>query len=296
MSTHPSGPGRLPSSFLTSATRRSPTSSPATRPRCSRPAASTAAGRGGIAPARHHDRVADLRRRHRHGRRPPRHHGQPHRLARHREGLPGRRPLVRRHRRHRRHRDRAGPAVPGRARALREDRGHPALARRQGQPARVDDPRQPRRWRCRAWPSCRCSPATTSTPATAASSATTSPAAATRSTQYHSVGSGSVFAKGALKKLYRDEPRPTPTPSSRASRRSTTPPTRTPPPAVPTSPAGIYPVVAVVDADGYRRLADDELGPVVARRRGRLPSPAARAPRRTRLAPSPAILSTHRSS
>ena len=40
------------------------------------------------------------------------------------------------------HRDRA--AVPGRTRALREDRGHPAHARRQGQPARDHDPRQPR--------------------------------------------------------------------------------------------------------------------------------------------------------
>ena len=41
--------------------------------------------------------------------------------------------------------------------------GTAAHPRRQGQPAGHDDPRQPRAWPCRAWPSCRCSPATTST-------------------------------------------------------------------------------------------------------------------------------------
>ena len=40
--------------------------------------------------------------------------------------------------------------------------------------------------------------------ASAGSSATTSPAAGTRSSRFHSIGSGSVFARGALKKLYRD--------------------------------------------------------------------------------------------
>ena len=52
----------------------------------------------------------------------------------------------------------------------------------------------------------RCSPATTSTTERrAGSSPTTSPAAATRSTAFHSVGSGSLFARGALKKLYRED-------------------------------------------------------------------------------------------
>ena len=46
-----------------------------------------------------------------------------------------RRVHLRRHRRHRRAGDRAGAAVPGRARALREDRGRPDVARGQGQPA-----------------------------------------------------------------------------------------------------------------------------------------------------------------
>ena len=51
---------------------------------------------------------------------------------------------VRRHRRLRRPRGRDGPAVPDRARALREDRGHHAVDGRQGQPARGADPLQPR--------------------------------------------------------------------------------------------------------------------------------------------------------
>ena len=111
---------------------------------------------------------------------------------------------LRRHRRHRRPGRRAGPAVPGRARALREDRGHPAVARRQGQPARHDDPRQPRAGH--AGPGRR--PAVRRLRPTRPTTgpdllATTSPAAATRSTSYHAVGSGSLFARGSLKKLYR---------------------------------------------------------------------------------------------
>jgi proteasome beta subunit len=53
---------------------------------------------------------------------------------------------------------------------------------------------------------------------------------------YHSVGSGSVFAKSSLKKLHDRRPTWTP-PSAPRSRRSTTPPTTTPPPAARTSPA-----------------------------------------------------------
>jgi proteasome beta subunit len=80
--------------------------------------------------------------------------------------------------------------------------------------------------------------------------------------EYHSVGSGSVFAKSALKKLYR------PAMSAddavvaciealydAADEDSAT--------GGPDVARGIYPLVAVVDADGYRRLADDDLAPVV---------------------------------
>ena len=183
--------------------------------------------------ARHHDRGCHARQRRRDGRRPPRHDGQHHRPARHREGLPGRRVLLRRHRRHRRPRHRDGPAVPGRARALREARGRDAEPRGQGQPALRDDPRQPRdgdagprrrpavrRLRPRAGRS-------------AGSSATTSPAAATRSTA--STASAPAAASPAAPSR-----RSTPTTSRRRRRSSspstpsTTPPTTTPRPADPT--------------------------------------------------------------
>ncbi len=69
-------------------------------------------------------------------------------------------------RRHRRHRRASPSRWSGCSRpsssTTRRSRAH-AVARRQGQPALRADPRQPRRWRCRAWPSSRCSPATTST-------------------------------------------------------------------------------------------------------------------------------------
>ena len=51
--------------------------------------------------------------------------------------------LGRRHRRDGRPRDRAGQALPGRARALREDRGHAAVPGGQGQPPGHHDPQQP---------------------------------------------------------------------------------------------------------------------------------------------------------
>ena len=59
-------------------------------------------------------------------------------------------------------------------------------------------------------------------------------------TAFHSVGSGSLFARGALKKLYRedlDAEGASPPPS----RRCTTPRTTTPRPAAPTWPAGSSP-------------------------------------------------------
>ena len=51
----------------------------------------------------------------------------------------------------------------------------------------------------------RSSSATTRSRDRAGSSATTWPAARTRSTRFHSIGSGSIFARGALKKLYADD-------------------------------------------------------------------------------------------
>jgi proteasome beta subunit len=56
-------------------------------------------------------------------------------------------------------------------------------------------------------------------------------------TAFHSVGSGSLFARGSLKKLYRDD-FDTEDAVTAVVRPSTTPPTTTPPPVAPTSPAG----------------------------------------------------------
>lgn len=137
--------GRLPdvftnagtSSFTTFLSRVAPEMLPGRRP-------SAGHGRRPGAARDHHR--GDLGRRWRgDGRRPTGHHGQPDRPARHREGAPRRRVLAGRHRGHRGHRHRADATVPGGAGALREDRGRDALARRQGQPAGVDDPGQPGR-------------------------------------------------------------------------------------------------------------------------------------------------------
>ena len=84
-----------------------------------------------------------------------------HRPPGHGEGLPGRPLLGGGHRRGRRLRRGDGPPLPDPARALREGRGGRALAWR-GRPtswARWCASTCP--WPCRAWPSSRCSPATT---------------------------------------------------------------------------------------------------------------------------------------
>jgi proteasome beta subunit len=81
---------------------------------------------------------------------------------------------------------------------------------------------------------------------------------------FHSVGSGSVFAKSALKKTFRDELEPDTAIVAciealydAADEDSAT--------GGPDVARKIYPVVAVVDESGYRRLSDVELGPVVQR-------------------------------
>ena len=83
--------------------------------------------------------------------------------------------------------------------------GTHALDGRQGQPARRPDPRQPRRWPCRASPWCRCSPATTSTTEQGRIFSYDVTGGRYEETAFHSVGSGSLFARGSLKKLYRED-------------------------------------------------------------------------------------------
>ena len=172
----------------------------------------------------------------------------------HREGVPGRRLLRRRHRRRGRAGDRDGEAVPGPARALREGRGRRAQPRGQGQPARPDGARQParrdaglrgraavRRLRHRA-------------AAAAACSSTTSPAAATRRRDYQATGSGSIHAgnwiKVGLARGHAPRRGRRPRPSGRCSRR----PTRTPPPAAPTSCAASSRSSPPSRPNGFERL------------------------------------------
>jgi proteasome beta subunit len=80
--------------------------------------------------------------------------------------------------------------------------------------------------------------------------------------QFHGVGSGSVFARGALKKLYRpdfsaDE---AVTATVQALYDAADDDSAT---SGPDLPRRIFPVIAVVTADGYHRLSDEEIGPVV---------------------------------
>ena len=204
--------------------------------------------------ARHDDRVPALRRRRRHGRRPPGHHGQRHRQPRHGEGLRGRRLQRGGHRRHRRHRHRARPALPGRARALREDRGRHHVARGQGQPPRLDDPGQPRAGDagpdgradvCRLRPRVGHRPhlllrrhgrlLRRGRPPLARVRVRCSPEAPSRSC--------GVRASRSSR------------PSRSPSRRSTTPPTTTRPPAVPTSAARSGRPWPIVDHSGARFVA-----------------------------------------
>jgi proteasome beta subunit len=81
---------------------------------------------------------------------------------------------------------------------------------------------------------------------------------------FHAVGSGGFFARGSLKKLYRDqmaEPDAV-LAAAQALYDAADDDSAT---GGPDLMRGIYPVVAVVTTEGYRRLPDDEVGAVVAR-------------------------------
>ena len=80
--------------------------------------------------------------------------------------------------------------------------------------------------------------------------------------RFHAVGSGSLFARGALKKMYRDTLSVVEAATAcvqalydAADDDSAT--------GGPDLTRRIYPVVSVVTTDGYRRLPDDEIGDVV---------------------------------
>jgi proteasome beta subunit len=95
---------------------------------------------------------------------------------------------------------------------------------------------------------------------------------------FHSVGSGSVFARGALKKMYREDMTATDCVTAvvqslydAADDDSAT--------GGPDLARRIFPVVAVVTADGYQRMPDDQVGDIVdsivGARRDRPDGPAA---------------------
>jgi proteasome beta subunit len=80
--------------------------------------------------------------------------------------------------------------------------------------------------------------------------------------RHHSVGSGSMFARGALKKLWREDISPAEAIAvaveslyDAADDDSAT--------GGPDLARGILPVIAVVDSDGYRRVPESELDPIV---------------------------------
>ncbi|MFN8156549.1 MAG: proteasome subunit beta [Candidatus Nanopelagicales bacterium] len=80
--------------------------------------------------------------------------------------------------------------------------------------------------------------------------------------RHHGVGSGSLFARGSLKKLWREglAPADAITVAVEALYDAADDDSAT---GGPDLARGILPVVVVVDADGYRRVDDDELGPLV---------------------------------
>ena len=83
-------------------------------------------------------------------------------------------------------------------------------------------------------------------------------------TAFHSVGSGSLFARGSLKKLYRDDldAEGCVTALVQALYDAADDDSAT---GGPDMTRRIFPVVAVITADGYRRLPDDEVAAIADR-------------------------------
>ena len=81
---------------------------------------------------------------------------------------------------------------------------------------------------------------------------------------HHSVGSGSLFARGSLKKRWRPglDAGGAMAVAVEALFDAADDDSAT---GGPDAPRAIYPVIAVVSAEGYRRVPDDEIAPVVAR-------------------------------
>jgi proteasome beta subunit len=80
--------------------------------------------------------------------------------------------------------------------------------------------------------------------------------------RHHGVGSGSLFARGSLKKLWRDDLSPTDaiTVAVEALYDAADDDSAT---GGPDLARGILPIIVVVDSDGYRRVPEAELDPIV---------------------------------
>src|SRR6185437_2645997 len=193
-------------------------------------------------PARHYHRGRHLRWGSGAGRRPPGHRREHDREAGRGEGLPQRRVLRHGLRGHRERGDRVRPPVPGRARALREDGRPVAVPGGEGEPAGLHGPREPGRGHGRIF----------------SYDVAGGPYEEHR---FYSIGSGSLFARGALKKLYADG-----MPAGdavlacvqalydAADDDSAT--------GGPDLPRRIFPVVATITADGFRKLPEAEAAQV----------------------------------
>ncbi len=217
------------------------------------------AGGAGPGAARHHRARPLLPRRRPHRRRPQSHHGQPDRPARPGEGAPGRRPHGGRLRRHRRTRPRHGQALPGRTRPLREDRGRRHDPRRQGAPPGRHDPAEPRPGH--AGPRRRpllvgYDPARTAGERGRIFSFDIAGGLYEKA-GFHAEGSGSPYARGALKKLFRTglDRREAALTALQALYDAADDDSATGGPDISRQ---IFPIVSVITEDGFERLPETE--------------------------------------
>ena len=209
-------------------------------------------------PACHHLCGAAVRQRRGDGGRPPCHGGQPDLPSFDGQGGPGRPPQRRRHRRRGRPGDGDDPAVPTPARALREGRRHHAQPRGQGEPAVDDGAGQPPRGhaghgrradlrRLRPAARLRAAVGLTTPPAAGTKSATTWPpgrAACMPAPSSRSAAASTLDRDGAADLACRALWEAADADSATGG---------------PDALRGIYPIVASIDVDGWRRLDDEDL-------------------------------------
>ena len=156
---------------------------------------------------------------------------------------------------------RARPAVPGRAGALREAGGPRAVPGGQGQPAGHHGQGQPRRAAMQGLVVVPLFAGYDEDSGTGRIFSYDVDRRPVRGDRFHSIGSGSVFARGSLKKLYREglPAQDAVVVCMQALYDAADDDSAT---GGPDLTRGIYPIVATVTADGFRRLPDAEAGQV----------------------------------